>query len=296
MRAQDEVRTAMISRLKHVLAGAVCAVVACLVAAPSPAQEVGAVAAMEPPAEIGRAGNWFAANLGTPIQRSDALRTGPGGRLRIVFEDDSVISLAESSELVVDEGVYDGGSRVRSVMDLVRGKVRALVSEYGGGAFELGTPTAVAGVRGTDFVAVYDEDGARTDVVGVTGVIGVRSALGVVAQEVSVRQQQITRVERGKLPTKPERLDDVLFRQYLDGFEFIGAGRPESLAFGQPLLTGDEVPPDDRLAIPQVPLPGLEPFEQLPADSPFDIPDVGTLLEQPPAAIADGPGELGVRF
>lgn len=293
--AQDEGRKAMISRLIRFLTGSLFAFLLCLVSVPSQAQEVGAVAAMEPPADVGRGGNWFPVSLGTAIQQGDTLRTGPSGRLRVVFQDDSVFSLAGGSEVLVDDSVYEGGRRVRSVMELLRGKVRALVSEYSGGVFELGTPTAVAGVRGTDFIVVYDESAARTDVVGVTGAIGVRGALGVVAQEVTVRSQQISRVEHGKLPTKPERLDDVLFRQYLDGFEFIGAGRPESLALGQPLLSGDEVPPDDRLAIPQLPLPVVEPFDQLPGDSPLDIPDVGTLLDQPPAAVG-GPGELGVRF
>jgi hypothetical protein len=286
----------MIARLKTTLTVSLFTATFCLASTSSQAQAVGTVASMEAPAEVGRSGNWFPASLGMLIQQGDTLRTGQGGRLRVIFEDDSVVSLAAGSELVVDEAVYEGGRRVRSVMDLLQGKVRALVSEYTGSTFELGTPTAVAGVRGTDFIVVYDESAGRTDVVGVTGAVGVRGALGVVAQEVTVGAQQISRVERGKLPTKPERLDDVLFRQYLDGFEFIGSGRPESLAFGQPLLSGNEVPPDDRLAIPQVPLPGAEPFGEPPADSPFDIPDVGSLLENPPAAVESGPGELGVRF
>jgi hypothetical protein len=283
--------------MKETLAGSLLGAIFCLATSAAHAQEVGVVAAMEPPAEIGRAGNWLAASLGTTIQQGDTLRTGEGGRLKVIFADESVLSLAAGSELLVDETVYDaGGGRVRSAIDLLRGKVRALVNENAGDVFELGTPTAVAGVRGTDFIAVYDESAARTDVVGVTGAIGVRSKLGVVAPEVTVRSQYITRVERGKLPTKPEKLDDVLFRQYLDGFEFIGAGRPESLAFGQPLLGGDEVPPDDRLGVPQPAVPGAEPFEQLPPDNPFDVPDVSTLVDQPPAAVSGGPGELGVRF
>jgi hypothetical protein len=278
------------------LAGLLSALFFCL-ATSVQAQEIGIVAAMEPPAEVGRADNWFAASLGTPIQQRDTLRTGKGGRLRVIFADDSVVSLAAGSELLVDESAYEGtGGRVRSTMELLRGKVRSLVSEHGGGSFELGTPTAVAGVRGTDFVIVYDEASASSDVVGVSGAIGVRSKLGVVAPEVTLQAQYITRVQRGKLPTKPERLDDELFRQYLDGFEFIGSGRPESLAFGQPLLNGNDVPPDDRLAVPQPPAPGAEPFEQLPPDSPFDVPDVSTLVDQPPASVGGGPGELGVRF
>lgn len=287
----------MRSRLKALAFGSLLATVLCSAASAAHAQEIGVVAAVEPTAEIGRAGSWFPAALGTPIQQGDSLRTGQSGRVRVIFADDSVLSLAAGSELLVDESVYEAsGGRVRSVLELLRGKVRSIVNEYVGGSFELSTPTAVAGVRGTDFVVVYDEDTATTDVVGVAGVVGVRSKLGVVAPEVTLHAQYLTRVERGKLPTTPERLDDMLFLQYLDGFDFIGSGHAESLAFGQPLLSGNEVPPDDRLAVPPPPLPGAEPFEQPPPDSPFDVPDVSTLIEQPPASVTGGPGELGVRF
>jgi hypothetical protein len=287
----------MISRLKETSIAALLGAILCLTTSVVPAQEVGAVAAVEPPAEIGRAGNWFPADLGTTIQQGDTLRTGQSGRLRVILADESVLSLAAGSELLLDQTVYDAnGGRIRSVLELVRGKVRALVNENVNGGFDLGTPTAVSGVRGTDFITVYDEAAARTEVVGVTGAVGVRGKLGVVAPEVTVRAQHITRIERGKLPTKPEKLDDDLFRQYLDGFEFIGLGRAESLAFGQPLLGGDEVPSDDRLGVPQPAVSGAEPFEQLPPDNPFDVPDVSTLVGQPPAAVSGGPGELGIRF
>lgn len=287
----------MTARWKQLVAGALYVTTLCFVPLAAEAQEVAVVAAMEPPADVGRSGSWVPASLGTPIRQGDSLRTGPGGRLRVIFVDDSVLTLAPESEVVVDEGIYDpNGGRVRSVMELLSGKVRALVNETAGGAADLGTPTAVAGVRGTDFVVVYDENAASTEVVGVSGKVGVRSKLGVVAPEVTVEPHYYTRVDRGRLPTKPERLDDVLFRQYLDGFDFVGSGRAESLAFGQPLLSGDEVPPDDRLGIPPPSVAGGEPFEEVPSGDPFDVPDVGTLLEQPPSAVNSGPGELGVRF
>lgn len=274
-----------------------CAV-ALFTARPALAEDVGTIAAIEPTAEIGRGGEWTAAALGSAIRLGDTLRTGPSGRLRIVFRDDSVVTMSGETQVAVDEQLFspDAGS-FRSALRLLQGKMRALVSEYYGSAgasFEVQSKTGVAGVRGTDFVALYDERREVMEVVGISGRVAVASPLAVVGSSVFVTEREMTSVERGKLPTAPIRLDDVLFRQYLDGLEFIGAGRPESLAFGAPVLTGDAIPEGD--GADTVPLgPPSQVWSPVPGEPVYAVPDVSTLLEQPPLSVAPDAG-LGIRF
>lgn len=96
------------------------------------------------------------------IFQDDVIETGEDGKVRILLNDSSVITLSGSSKLRVSEQVYDpkGGER-RSLFNLFRGKVRAVVSKYVNAArskFEIHTPTAVAGVRGTIEEVSYNPD------------------------------------------------------------------------------------------------------------------------------------------
>jgi hypothetical protein len=83
----------------------------------------------------------------------DALRTGAGGRIKMSFDDRSVLILAENSKLDITRHVYDPAAKSRdSLYKLYEGKVRAIVGELFGAAseFRVESPTGVAGV-GDDF-------------------------------------------------------------------------------------------------------------------------------------------------
>ncbi|HXQ21261.1 MAG TPA: FecR family protein [Candidatus Acidoferrales bacterium] len=219
-------------------------------AQPAWCQEVGTVAAVEGAAEIGRNGTFAAANLGVPVSQGDELRTGQPGRLRVVFQDDSVISLSDDSTVTIDQQIFNAAAGTsHSLMQLLKGKVNALVSEYyhrSGAAYEIKTKTAVAGVRGTEFAMTYNPQDEVTEVVGITGVVQVHSAADPTGPGVLLTADEATSVAPGQLPTSPHRLEDSIFRQQLQGIEFIGAGRPESLANNHPLVAGTGVPPPDR--------------------------------------------------
>lgn len=214
------------------------------------AQEVGTIAALEGSGKIGRGGAWSVAAIGAPIHQGDELRTGRPGRLRVVFQDDTVLTVSDDSRVVVDEQVFQPKEgKTRSALELLQGKVSALVSEYyheSGASYEIRTATAVAGVRGTDFVMKYDQRDDLTEVVGLSGRVEVRSASDRTGRGVFITAREVTTIARGQLPKPPRRLSDVLFRQYIEGIEFIGAGAAESLTTGHSLLAGASVPKPDR--------------------------------------------------
>jgi opacity protein-like surface antigen len=283
-------------RLAILLATLCLASALCAAPRAATAQPAGSVTAVEPPAEIGRDGAWGEATVGSEVRTGDTLRTGPAGRLKVVLADGSVLVVSERSVLVIDEHVYrpaDGS--LSSVLELLSGKVRAVVNDYYGASnakFEIKTDTAVAGVRGTDFVVRYDERAAATEVIGVSGRVSVHNP-GLAGRAVLVTARTQTLVERGRAPTEPRAIDDERFRYYLDDVEFIGGAQSGSLGFSQPLVSGKEVPaPEQAGAAANAAGAGGIDLDKI-EDGP-GMPDAAGLGDQPPAALEAG--DVGVRF
>jgi len=252
------------------------------------AQEVGTVAIAQGTAEIGRAGTSTPAAVGMAVMRGDELRTGSPGQLRVVFQDNSVLNLAEDTRIVVDEQVFapDQG-RFWSTVRMLQGKVRAAVSDYyrqPGAAYELETPTAVAGVRGTMFTVSYDPAAASTEVVGIDGIVEVRSLAERMKEGVYVAPEESTTVIRGGEPTAPQLLEENLFRQRLEGVDF-SAIRGATGALGVSLHT-TSVPVEDH-----APAKSNDVFER----TLHEFRDTGDTIGQPPSVLT-ARGRLGVPF
>ena len=265
-------------------------------ALPAAAAEVGTVAAMEGSAEIGRDGQWTAATVGAPILAKDELRTGQPGHLKVVFQDDSVLTLSDDSHLTVDRQVFNSKEeKAESLFGLLQGKVHALVSGYygrPGAKFEIETPTAVGGVRGTEFLMSYDPATDLSKVIGITGVVSVHSTVDPTGPGVLITASEATSVPGGELPSEPEKLDDKTFKQYLQGIDFISM-RGTSLSTGHAIIAGAAVPQPDR-----APAVAVGPaFNTLASNGPGGLaqgPDASGLLGESPAAVKAMTGSLGI--
>ncbi|MDP3143587.1 MAG: FecR family protein, partial [Candidatus Omnitrophota bacterium] len=72
----------------------------------------------------------------------------------ITFADGNILRLAENTRVRITD--YQMGEGKTSTLDLFRGKTQSIVSGLSKNArYEIHTPTAVAGVRGTDFIAFF---------------------------------------------------------------------------------------------------------------------------------------------
>jgi hypothetical protein len=99
---------------------------------------------------------------GTEIKTNDKVET-KNGKVKIVFKDDTNVTVTESSSLVIDDFVYDPKSGAGKLgLKAAAGTVR-----YVSGAIakdpknvKINTPTAAIAVRGTDFVMAVSETGA----------------------------------------------------------------------------------------------------------------------------------------
>ncbi len=272
------------------------------VASPLHAQEAGTIAAAEGRVEIGRDGTWSPAAAGTAVRVGDGLRAGRPGRVQVVFQDDSLLTLGDDTEVLIEEQRFEPSQvTFRALIRLRTGRLRAGVSEYyqqPHAVYSIETATAVTDVHGTEFVVTFDPVAEVTAVVGVNGRVEVHGVLDRLRRGVFVTPRDLTTVARGKFPRSPRQLDETAFRQYLDGLELIGANRGDSFIAAQPILTGASVGEADRvaaLAAPPAPVlaagtvPGTDRFESREADA----------VDQPPAVlqeIQNGLGDLNVRF
>jgi hypothetical protein len=97
----------------------------------------------------------YIAQKGRPLFAADTLISEAKSSARIGFADGSFITLGTYTKLVLDKSVYDPSQRQReSFIKLLFGKARFIVKslvDFRRSKYEVRTPTAVVGVRGSDF-------------------------------------------------------------------------------------------------------------------------------------------------
>lgn len=95
------------------------------------------------------------------IREQDVLETGSKGKLQIKFKDGNVLTLTPKTKLKVTTMIYQPERQEkRTVLDLLKGKIRNKVHQKYKGAnshYRVRTKSAVAGVRGTDFVVSFGQ-------------------------------------------------------------------------------------------------------------------------------------------
>lgn len=274
----------MNSSLRFLLVLAVSAIAP---AFPAAASEIGTVASVTGTVEIGRSGSWTTAEAGSALQQGDRIRTGNPGRVRAVFHDDTVLTLNDDTEIVLDESVVgQNGGASRSVTDLLRGAVNAVVSEYyatPGSEYEIRTATATAGVRGTEFIVSYFPDHELAEVIGISGRVEVRSTLADIEDSVYVTAEEVSQVHKGEGPSEAQPLTGPSFQERLERFDFVGTSRIEALAAWQGGISGGGVgsgPRIDRFSARQERIRRAQ--------------DAANLLSDSPAILTQR--QLGIRF
>lgn len=104
-----------------------------------------------------------------PLFRTDDLyadeliETVENGALHIRFLDDTKLRLGSLSRVTLDSFVYDRNtSSGEMVVDLGEGIFRFITGKMNQDGFQVRTPVAVIGVRGTDFIVGVASDGTTT--------------------------------------------------------------------------------------------------------------------------------------
>jgi len=268
----------MVCSMKRI-SGAVVVILLFLLSAPVPSwpvngEPVGSITAIEGEVWLAHRGDKasYPAMLGDSIYLYDHVQTEIASRVQILFEDESLLNLAENTYIQITEHVYSPEQNRRSsLFRLVMGKVRAIVGRYfgGGSTYKVSTPTAIIGVRGTHFII----DATLTDETAVVCLdtdrdLTVRNVKDEVPGEVILKSGLMTKVLEGQPPTAPSPApDDMMMRLLMDTRVMLPTLQSGPGALGSPLgkevgLTGREVMGEGKM--PPIPVAPDEPLSQSP--------------------------------
>lgn len=92
---------------------------------------------------------------GAQVYVGDEIRTGPGARLQIRFDDQSMMTLGEGARITIDQLVYNPGGESNQALGIAKGVFRFASGQIGKlapGNVSVTTPVATIGIRGTVFL------------------------------------------------------------------------------------------------------------------------------------------------
>lgn len=116
------------------------------------AQEIGVVASAQGGGEIRTASGRTPLAQGTRLSVGDVVSTTPGGKAQLLFDDGTKIVVGAGSRLVVEEVLMQSnGKAERFAVSAVGGTFRFISGKSAKKAYEITTPTATMGIRGTVF-------------------------------------------------------------------------------------------------------------------------------------------------
>ena len=132
------------------------AVVLFSVSAAALAADAGEIKVVQGAAHIERGSERLPARVGMPVQEADRVVTGADGTVGITFADNSLLSIGPRSSFAIDRYVFDSTTHAgkfdstlsKGTLAVVSGKMVKQSPE----AMHVRTPSAIMGVRGTDFV------------------------------------------------------------------------------------------------------------------------------------------------
>ena len=125
------------------------------------AADVGLVKVSRGNVQIERNGAKIAAPVGAAVQTSDVILTGADGSAGITFTDNSLVSVGPNSVFAIDKYTFDSTTHVGEFEgNLKKGRLAAIsgkMVKQSPESMKIRTPSAIMGVRGTEFVVQVDD-------------------------------------------------------------------------------------------------------------------------------------------
>jgi hypothetical protein len=140
---------------KWILAAAMAA------AFPVVAADVGLIKVSKGSVQIQRGTAKVPATVGAGVQASDVIVTGTDGAAGITFTDNSLVSVGPNSVFAIDKYSFDTTTHQGEFEgNLKQGRLAAIsgkMVKQSPESMKIRTPSAIMGVRGTEFVVQVDE-------------------------------------------------------------------------------------------------------------------------------------------
>ncbi|GBD43730.1 hypothetical protein HRbin40_01210 [bacterium HR40] len=178
---------------------------------PGRAEPIGQVVAQRGAASAVRDGAPRALHLGARVEASDRIRTSAEGRVQIAFADGSSLVLGPASELELTRFELRDGRLFAAVVELLSGILRMQVPTAPLDVVEARGRTAIATVRGTEWI--IETGAAKTAVFVLRGTVGVRGTAA--GSAVSLHPGEGTDVPAGAPAPSPVRWGEARVREVL---------------------------------------------------------------------------------
>jgi len=166
---------------------------------------------------------WMSLMEGYEPKTGDEIKTGTEAWVEISLKDSSLMKVGPDSHIIIKElDYFEVTNTSTSVMELVKGKVRAWVTPFRskGAAFSIETENATIGVRGTDFGTIFDPDSLTTTIFGIESCVTVDYSEIPGAGADVVCEGKMLNVTTGKAPGVVKDSDPELLRLFLDDMNF----------------------------------------------------------------------------
>jgi hypothetical protein len=162
------------------------------------------ISSFEGDAQIKKAGttNWIRAEVKATLEASDSIKSGTNSKVSITFFDGSTIELKSNTQIEVKELIKGKTISIRLKQDI--GETFSKVEKLTDAAsrYEIETPVAVAGVRGSQMLVKVATNGA-TVVQNLEGKISVTAQ----GQEVLIPEGNSSTIVPGQPPSAPAPSD-----------------------------------------------------------------------------------------
>jgi hypothetical protein len=151
----------------------------------------------------------YRAERGLRLYDGDTLVTLENAKIRFRLNDGSILSLSSETKLTLNKSVYQNKTKQRSsFLGMALGKARFFVvklMDYKRSEFKVKTPTAVCGVRGSDFI--LEVSALETVATALENTeIEIRSLEFPDEKPITLKDFEMSRSLKGKPLTKPMKL------------------------------------------------------------------------------------------
>ena len=171
-------------------------------------------------------GYWAKKDL--PLFKGDTIVTKEKSRIRLRLKDESVLTLASKTKLMITQSVYDPAKKTRATfINMVLGKAKFWAKKFTNfkrSQFKVKSLTAVVGVRGSEWVEEVTMDTTKVTTLEDT----ILEVVSIAAPEVEptvLEDFEQTTVKLGQLPTEVIKIFPVEIEQIRKDFTIIPTGK-----------------------------------------------------------------------
>lgn len=186
------------------------------------APEVGTTVAVKNEVLLQAPGEQKPLKKGARVHQDEIVSTGKAATAEIELKDKTKLAVGPDATIVLDKLVFDPNAPPRSiVVDLGKGAFRFITGLSPKDSYEIRTPTATMGIRGTVFDVFVSAEGE-------TAVLLHEGAVDVCPTPTSCqrhdRKGQLVHVNLARVLTQPLRWDPALFQglAFASAFPFVG--------------------------------------------------------------------------